>query len=618
MESINEIISDDAQLIPSPDIRVQRPDEAGEDEVVDAQDNASAADMGMDETESDLSWDDLADDVQLQQEDCEGGCHPENAEEDLVMRLAGLSLKHNLTHACLNDIAALLRSCGHNVPKDARTILGTERRAPVEQDGTFIHFGLRKGILDAVQVGIPPNEIKLQVSIDGLPLYKSSSTCFWPIVCMIMNHGTQEPFLASIYCGTGKPPNLDAFLAPFVEEMQTLSTDGVLIKGRFVTVVLQAVICDAVARSFLKCIKSHNGYYGCERCTQKGTHRESRLLFLDLDADLHTNQSFRQQICQGHHTGHSPFLHLDIDIISAFPLDYMHLLCLGVMRRLLHIWLGGRYGRGKLSTDQQRILSGRLNSLRTDFPCTFQRKPRGIDEVERWKATEFRTFLLYAGPVALKKLLPDNFYNHFLVLHVATRILATPSIHRTQNEYANELLRYFVQEMGELYGTAHIVYNVHSLIHLAGDCLRHGPLDAFSAFPFESYLGKLKRMLRTTNSPLSQLSRRISEYRSSSTSVTERSTVHIPKPGFFYLLESGSVARVNELHASHVRVTVFSSPRDFFVSPLRSSLLNIFRVGNGNSPSEHTIPLCTFTKEKHCVLLRYKSEYVALPVLHHQ
>ncbi|XP_064463551.1 uncharacterized protein LOC135374544, partial [Ornithodoros turicata] len=228
----------------------------------------------------------------------------------------------------------------------------------------------------------------------------------------------------------------------------------------------------------------------------------------------------------------------------------MHLLCLGVMKRLLHIWIGGRYGRGKLAADHQRTVTERLKSFRKYFPSMFQRKPRGIDEVDRWKATEFRTFLLYAGPVALKQLLPDQLYEHFIVLHVATRILASPALYRTHNEYASRLLKYFVQEMGELYGTTQLVYNTHSLVHLARDCLQHGPLDSFSAFPFESYLGKLKRMLRTTSCPLSQISRRFSEMRHTPTSVANRTTAYNVKQGSCYLLDSKTVARVNEVQAS--------------------------------------------------------------------
>ncbi|CAN7951661.1 unnamed protein product, partial [Ixodes pacificus] len=55
------------------------------------------------------------------------------------------------------------------------------------------------------------------------------------------------------------------------------------------------------------------------------------------------------------------------------------------------------------------------------------------------------------------------------------------------------------------------VYNVHSLVHLAQDVRTFGPLDSFSAFPFENYLGQLKRLIRSGNLPLQQAVRRMSE-----------------------------------------------------------------------------------------------------------
>lgn len=570
-----------------------------------------------DSTESDTSSVELSDGSRSQEGDFENSDQPIGSDRDLTGKLAKLSLKHNLTHACINDIAALLLSCGHSIPKDARTILGTQRRAPVEQGGTFIHFGLRKGIQQVIMEGLPPAEVKLQVNIDGVPLYKSSSTCLWPILCRVMAPNPQQIFIASIYCGPGKPPNVSAFVMPFLDEMQDLIESGMVIKGRHIAVKLQAVVCDAVARSYLKCIKSHSGYYGCERCTQRGVHQEGKVTFPEQDAGLHTNETFRQQLCPSHHVGQSPFLQLDIDIISLFPLDYMHLLCLCVMRRLLQIWVGGRYGRGKMSTDQQRTLSERLNAFRAHFPSIFQRKPRGIEEIERWKATEYHTFLMYTGPVALKKLLPDEVYEHFLILHAASRLLAMPSTYITQNEYAEKLLKYFVQEVTEIYGVTHLVYNVHSLTHLAADCKRHGPLDAFSAFPFESYLGRLKKMLRTTSSPLSQLSRRISELSNHTSPATSATVRHEIKLGDCYLTDQRRVVRVNELHTTQVRVSAFSHSRDFFVTPLKSSVLGIFRVSAGNGQSERTLPLSACTQDRQCVMLPYKSDYVVIPVLHH-
>ena len=51
--------------------------------------------------------------------------------------------------------------------------------------------------------------------------------------------------------------------------------------------------------------------------------------------------------------------------------------------------------------------------------------------------------------------------------------------------------------------------------------LKHGPLDKFNAFPFENYLGAIKKMLRTPNKPLIQLCRHLEEKQTFSTGNTK-------------------------------------------------------------------------------------------------
>ncbi|CAN7943547.1 unnamed protein product, partial [Ixodes hexagonus] len=119
--------------------------------------------------------------------------------------LAAVARRRGLSHGTVNTIAAIFRKLGHDVPKDARTILGTERRAPIQDDDPFIHFGLKRGIIEALGEGAAPSEIVIQLNIDGLPLFKSSSVCFWPILCRVMNSGDSTPFIVSLFCDTTKP-----------------------------------------------------------------------------------------------------------------------------------------------------------------------------------------------------------------------------------------------------------------------------------------------------------------------------------------------------------------------------------------------------------------------------
>ena len=59
---------------------------------------------------------------------------------------------------------------------------------------------------------------------------------------------------------------------------------------------------------------------------------------------------------------------------------------------------------------------------------------------------------------------------------------------------AEQLVKNFVREYGELYGKESLVFNVHALIHIPKDVFRFGSLDEYSAFPFENKLQELKGM----------------------------------------------------------------------------------------------------------------------------
>jgi hypothetical protein len=59
------------------------------------------------------------------------------------------------------------------------------------------------------------------------------------------------------------------------------------------------------------------------------------------------------------------------------------------------------------------------------------------------------------------------------------------------------LLRTFVEVFKGIYGEDEVEHNVHSLVHICGDAEQFGTLDEFSAFPFENYIGCLKKRAST-------------------------------------------------------------------------------------------------------------------------
>jgi len=54
----------------------------------------------------------------------------------------------------------------------------------------------------------------------------------------------------------------------------------------------------------------------------------------------------------------------------------------------------------------------------------------------------------------------------------------------------------FVKHFSVLYGRNMLVYNIHNLVHLADDALKHGQLEGISSFPFENFVRSLLRNVR--------------------------------------------------------------------------------------------------------------------------
>ena len=438
----------------------------------------------------------------------------------LSPQIAEWCVKNNVSQIATSELLKILKPYHNELPLDARTLLSTPRNLFTEgmDSGEIYYFGVASSLIKLVNCGLTsfkfPCDAKytsskmlltITVSTDGLPLSRSSQVSFWPILGILDQAIIRKPFLISIYCGKTKPSNVNQFFEKFVNEMMELSSTGIKINGLDYLVRISCIVADAPARSFLKCSVQFNAYFGCEKCQEKGRWL-GRVVFEGVKASLRTDATYRLQLNPEHHHGTSPLLSLDyLGLVSQIPLDYMHLICLGVMRKFMNIWVRGKIPH-RLSAGQIKLISSHLEKLKRFVPTEFSRKPRSLRDLDHYKATEFRLFLLFTGPVVLKAILPVEKYKHFMYFHTAIFILTTDiASGSTWNKYADNLLRLFVSLVPKLYSTEMLVFNVHSLIHLAADCLNYGKLDDFSAFPFENFMHSLKRKVRGQKFELKQL-----------------------------------------------------------------------------------------------------------------
>ena len=497
-------------------------------------------------------------------------------------------IKSNITQNATDDLLKILRSSGHpNLPATARTLLLSQSSVSTRNVSNmeYYFFGfiaqLTKHIENALKAEISiPNELHFSLNIDGLPLYKSSKKSLWPVLALISSISPKVVFPIAITCGNKKPQNLQ-FLDETINEINSVLTHGITIENRSFRVFLSCIVCDAPARSMVKCTKLYSGYYGCDRCEQRGEYNDGKVTFPGFDnLPLRTDTTFRAQSNKEHHHSVSPFCKLPVDMIANFPLDYMHQTCLGVMKRMLNVWIRGRR-QNRFSAQQKEIVSARLILLQKHIPNLFARKPRSLDEVDYWKASEFRQFLLYTGRIVLRGILKPDLYSHFLILCIAICILASERLNSVLNGTAKQLIHTFLAKSSELYGSEFMVYNVHCLSHISSDASEFNCLDNCSAFPFENYLQYLKKKIRSSRRPLVQIIKRIKECDELQNPYElgmKNETMRIDNA---YILDDNSVCKI--LHTAEnqqqsAECEVFYNTEPAFSDPLNSKQLGIHRV----------------------------------------
>ena len=158
----------------------------------------------------------------------------------------------------------------------------------------------------------------------------------------------------------------------------------------------------------------------------------------------------------------------------------------------------------KLDNKTIECIDRRLVTMQKYFPVEFQQDPDPLTFLATWKAMQRHSFLVYTGVIAFRDILCMEKLHHFCLLMMAAQILMCRVDNTPQRQQiladraavADKLLRYFVQESVRLYTADIAALKMHEVVHLVNDYLRFGPLDSFSAFRFESFLGKLKKLVR--------------------------------------------------------------------------------------------------------------------------
>lgn len=215
---------------------------------------------------------------------------------NLAIQLKHWVVNRDVSDVAVTDLLRILSKYHSDILRilDCRTLLKTSTPIQIkniENGGEFCYLGLLNNLKRIVSQSngvVIENKLRISFNIDGLPLFKSSAVQLWPILGIVKNLHS-SPFAIAIFCGSHKPAPLCQFFEQFIQELQMLLECSFNVNENQYTIEIDSFICDAPARAFIKCVKSHSGYSSCNKCTVSGTYINRSVVLRGTDAPKRTD-----------------------------------------------------------------------------------------------------------------------------------------------------------------------------------------------------------------------------------------------------------------------------------------------------------------------------------------
>jgi hypothetical protein len=428
------------------------------------------------------------------------------------------------THKAVSTLLKILKRYIDGLPGTYATLMRTKTKEGQSKSkivdlskGRYAHIGLIDKIKNLTKKNVENVDIlDLDIGIDGLSFFKSSPDEIWPVLGFFPNIPYKiKPFAIGVYYGPSHPNDVDEFLAQTADELSKLLSVGtVAADNKIKKINVRMFAVDAPARGFVTGTVGHSAKNGCNQCDQVAIYDKNlrKLVYSDEIKSLRTDDSFAERLDPLHHKQqyrdkNNKMVLERIEnfggIVSKTPIDPMHNVDLGVVRKILvciH------------SKNVLKIPYSVRNQLSIDYanqakfiPSEFGRQTRLLDLLKFWKAVEFRLFVMITGIVYFKQLGNQVAFEHFLLLHVAVRLLSNENLYLEKADFAQDLMQQFVKGYSNIYGLKNFTYNTHCLLHLAEGCKNFGPLYDYSCYKFENFLGEMKSYIRSPTNVLQQI-----------------------------------------------------------------------------------------------------------------
>lgn len=120
-------------------------------------------------------------------------------------------------------------------------------------------------------------------------------------------------------------------------------------------------------------IKSHNGFFSCLHYEIEGDYKSNRLCFPYGEPlkrpKMRTHIRYVERAHNKHYMTNSSIIEIpQFDVVNNFSLDYLHMICLGVTKKILLLWI--KTGPLSVRLPSWKII--KLSNLSSNLKSNFQ------------------------------------------------------------------------------------------------------------------------------------------------------------------------------------------------------------------------------------------------------
>ena len=333
----------------------------------------------------------------------------------------------------------------------------------------------------------------VDIGCDGIPLTHTTGGKSLDVTT-IRFYGCKSIYPLMLFeAGTTSSLSINDYFKPLVDELNSLGVN------------VRFIIMDAPFRAYARNLKKPGGYFCCEICTAEGIYKggtvsypymtstapfRTHLDYVRIGEELDNNTG---KVTQSYGIkGSTPLTNLNnFDLILQIPPDYMHLVCLGVEKRMFENFFGPSTEEKTENMElKSRLKNVNIHLPHIKVPSEFSRTTSKM-HVAKLKSEELRNSLLYYYPVILPVL---NYSEGSMLSYFSyiMRIMLMPdkyfNLIKTQINLSSTLNTFCRDYLTDGYET----YNCHIFRHML-KIRELGVLTEFSALPFESLYGEIKR-----------------------------------------------------------------------------------------------------------------------------